>query len=355
MPSEHPKSQVLQRVGECLYRNANRTYFALIKVRGKQIKKSLKTEDLVIAKRRLSDLRGKADRLIGNDSRNLRFEEVADQWLASVSPALKPKSYDRRRVAVVGLTPFFKGIPIRSIHHATIDEWRKKRGASISARSHNIELESLRLIFRYACDRGILLENPAEKFKRRKQPKTVVEMPTRAEFTHLIEHLRNSSYAVQSGAADMIEFLAYSGMRVGEAREVKFCDANAKLGSLLVTGGEGGTKNHEERSIPLFPSLRRLVERIQEESSASPQKRIFTIQSPRAALAAACKRAGLKNFTVHSLRHFFASNALEEGINFKTIGDWLGHSDGGILAARTYGHLRAEHSTLMAERMTFSA
>ena len=67
----------------------------------------------------------------------------------------------------------------------------------------------------------------------------------------------------------------------------------------------------------------------------------------------ACKRAGLKQFSVHSLRHFFASNAIENGINFKVISDWLGHSDGGILVAKTYGHLRAEYSTAMAEKMSF--
>ncbi len=38
------KSQELKKVGECLYRNGNKTYFALLKVAGKQIKKSLKTD-----------------------------------------------------------------------------------------------------------------------------------------------------------------------------------------------------------------------------------------------------------------------------------------------------------------------
>lgn len=54
-----------------------------------------------------------------------------------------------------------------------------------------------------------------------------------------------------------------------------------------------------------------------------------------------------------SLRHVFCSNAIEAGVDFKTIAAWLGHKDGGLLVARTYGHLRDEHSTLMAQRMTF--
>ena len=42
-------------------------------------------------------------------------------------------------------------------------------------------------------------------------------------------------------------------------------------------------------------------------------------------------------------------------MDFKAIAGWLGHKDGGVLAAKTYGHLRNEHSAAMAQRMTFDA
>ncbi len=356
MNQTQEKSQEFKKAAECLYRNGNKMYFARVKVNGKQIRRSLDTSDLAIAKRRLVEFRAKAERLEGEENRNIRFEELAGEWLASVKPGLKPKSYDRRRVALVGLTPFFRGMAVKSVGFAEIDAWKRKRGATISARSHNIELESLKLIFRYACDRGIALDNPAEKFKRRKQPKTMIDLPSRDEFRVLVKSLRDAPFAVASGAAAMVEFLAYSGMRVGEACEVLFRDVNLELGSVLVTGGELGTKNHEERVIPLFPNLRNLLLRVMEaREDADPDARIFKIASPRGALKLACKRAGLKKFSVHSLRHFFASNAIESGINFKVISEWLGHSDGGILVAKTYGHLRAEYSAAMAEKMSFEA
>ena len=55
------------------------------------------------------------------------------------------------------------------------------------------------------------------------------------------------------------------------------------------------------------------------------------------------------------MRHYFCSNAIEAGIEFKVIAGWLGHKDGGILVAKTYGHLRDTHSFEMAKRMTNSA
>src|SRR5204863_7328720 len=120
-------SQEFKKVGQCLCRNGRKTYFALIKVGGKQIKRSLKTTDMAIAKRSLAELRSKAERLHGKENRNIRFEELADNWLDSIKPGLKPKSWDRRRVALVGLTPFFKGMPVKSIGYQEIDEWKRRR------------------------------------------------------------------------------------------------------------------------------------------------------------------------------------------------------------------------------------
>ncbi len=60
-------SQVLNKVAECLYRNGHGVYFAIVKVNGKQIKRSLKTDDNALAKRRLAEFRTKAKGLTGQD------------------------------------------------------------------------------------------------------------------------------------------------------------------------------------------------------------------------------------------------------------------------------------------------
>ena len=52
------------KAGECLYRNpTSGTYFARVKVRGKEIKRSLETTNLREARRKLKDLRISAERL----------------------------------------------------------------------------------------------------------------------------------------------------------------------------------------------------------------------------------------------------------------------------------------------------
>jgi len=85
-----------------------------------------------------------------------------------------------------------------------------------------------------------------------------------------------------------------------------------------------------------------------------PDHRVMTIHECHNSIVRACRRLKLPHmFTHHSLRHFFCSNAIEAGIDFKAIAGWLGHKDGGILVAKTYGHLREEHSEAMAAKMKF--
>jgi integrase len=71
------------------------------------------------------------------------------------------------------------------------------------------------------------------------------------------------------------------------------------------------------------------------------------------AIDRAAEAIGMARITHHDLRHLFATRCIESGVDIPTVSRWLGHKDGGALAMRTYGHLRDEHSTEMAQRVTF--
>jgi len=341
----------LSKVAECLYRNGHGTYFALVKVRGKQIKRSLKTTDSALARRRLAELRSKAHGLAG-DERSMTFDQLGQRWLALKRSDLRPGSWRRLDGIVRVLSGFFSGLPVRSIGQTQIEAWKIKRGGAVSARSFNYEREVLRRLFEYArTGVRIILENPALDIQKRKVAKSQLVIPKKEQFRKLVEALRAEPRV--KVAADFIEFLGYSGLRLGEATQVRWNDVNFESDSLLVTGGEQGTKNHEVRTIPLFPPLRRLLERMAEEQRTRDGDRLFPLQSAKKALETACAKSGLPRFGHHAMRHFFCSNAIEAGCDFKVIAGWLGHKDGGVLVATTYGHLRNEHSAAMAKRMTF--
>ena len=61
--------------------------------------------------------------------------------------------------------------------------------------------------------------------------------------------------------------------------------------------------------------------------------------------------AELPWFGFHDLRHMFASRCVMAGIDFMTVAAWLGHSDGGILVGRVYGHLCDTHKKAAAQKL----
>lgn len=261
-----------------------------------------------------------------------------------------------RTAALKGLLPFFRGRLVRAIGTKEIEAWKIQRGARLSARTWNIEVETLKQIFDYAQNTlRVLLDNPANQLKRKKQPRSGIGIPSKEQFRALVAELRNGHRSTGE-AADLVEFLAYSGCRVGEARCVRWCDINEALGTVLITGGKTGTKNLEARTIPLFAPLGRLIRSMLERKTIDgDDSPIFGIENARLQIVRACKRLGVRSYGHHTMRHFFCSNAIEAGCDFKVIAGWVGHKDGGVLVAMTYGHLRGEHSAAMAKRIVFDA
>ncbi len=351
------KSQALEKTNiPCLYRSADSgIFYGIFTRKGDQVKRSLKTTDKELARRRLEDLRQKVARLNTKDGKAILFGDFAKRWLDAAGGTMKPSSRQRRQSAITALKPYFTNT-VRGIDKSQVDSWAASRNKTVSARTFNIERETLIQILDYAVREGLILENAAKVTERRRQPQAMVVMPTKAQFKKLLDTLRQSDVRYHE-AADLCELLAYSGCRVGEATAMTWGDVNFELKNFTVTGGEKGTKNHEERTVPLFPALEEYLLRLRDSLPQPPEAtdRIAKVNDAKKAITSACKKAGLPHFHHHSLRHFFCSNAIEQGIDFKVIAGWLGHKDGGLLVAKTYGHLRDEHSTMMAKRMTFNA
>jgi integrase len=346
-----------KKVGQNLYRDSTGRYYLLVKKGGKQFRRSLKTKDAALAKGRLREFLDRAGQLATDGTNSsIRFEDLAQRWLATKKAELKASSAYRRESVLKQLKPFFKGRLVRAIGVSEFEAWKIHRGAKLSARSWNIDVETMKQIFDYAQNTlRILIDNPARQLKRKKQPRPGMVIPSKEQFRAVLAELRNGHKATGE-AADLIEFLGYSGMRRAEATQVRWRDINFGLGTVLVTGGDYGTKNHQARTIPLFAPLRRLVGTIRERKKpVSDDQLIFEIAAARLQLLRACERLGFPRFGHHTMRHFFCSNAIEGGCDFKVIAEWLGHKDGGVLVAMTYGHLRSEHSAAMAKRITFDA
>jgi len=366
------------RVAENMVRHTkSRIYYLRIKSKGKQLKRSLGTTDRKLANRRLIE---KLSELEQNPSssptlpKSTTINDLITHWLPIRTSSLKPKSASRIHIALKGISKIIGQIKVLNLSHTHIDLFTTKRLQNISDSSAKKERDELISLLDYARSCGLAKANLArpDKFKNIRGiapirvKKKELKCPTQEEFETLLTAVKTFNNIAPDGvyrpkgkldprteqAAYLLQLLAYSGMRLNEAINVKWKDVEfaGNRPGLRIDGGAQGTKNGLVRRIPLFPKLKALLLEIRSKSQ-SPDSEIIKIKNARKALETACAKTGIGPYTQHSLRHYFASEAVEKNIDFKTIGDWLGHQDGGQLVASTYAHLRNDHSWRMAEMM----
>jgi site-specific recombinase XerD len=366
------KQQKLIHVGDNLYRSSvTDVYYGIFTRDDKQVKRSLKTKDPELAKRKCEELRRKVERLSADDSKTLPFAEynkaheliggVAFRWFETAAVSIKPKTKDMYLNSIKMLARGFGKTTVRNIGLRQVEQWATQRSAECSARTYNADLEVLRRILDYACKHGLILDNPAKEIQRRKLSREKIIIPTKEQFRELLGKMRANN---GDDSADLVEFLAYSGCRlaevVGDSNHGKmpmvWGDVNFKLKTFTVQGKGRGDEG-KTRTVPLFPPLQRLLITLKAKLPTEPKAsdRIFQIESAMTSIVNACCKLGLPKYNHHIMRHFFCSNAIEAGVDFKVIAGWLGHVDGGVLVAKTYGHLRDVHSREMAKRITFDA
>jgi len=350
------KPYTFKRVSENLYKVIETGgYYALVKRGGKQIRRSLKTTDKALARRRLAVLKEKASKLrTGKENASITFERYSKRWIEAKAASLKSKTIRRMKDCLKGIKPYLGDSLIRNITYQDCERWLIGRGKVLKPSAYRQERQLMIGVLKAAERDGIILDNPAIQLPNKKLPKIVIQVPTHDQFRSLIKQMRQADSRGIHGAY-LVELLAYSGMRLNEAINLMWSEIDLDRDCFTVTGGEYGTKNHDIRTVPLFPAMRELLERIRSAQTETNSDYVTPIKGARTLMANAAKKAGIPKFTHHSMRHYFCSNAIEVGIDFKVIAGWLGHKDGGILVAKTYGHLRDTHSFEMAKRMTQGA
>jgi site-specific recombinase XerD len=233
--------------------------------------------------------------------------------------------------------------------------WAAEYRGKFSETLFNNTLDSFRHIFDLAAKRGLIARNPAAAVEKVKVPQKKLELPSGEQFKRIVELIRNAGSATSDGCGDLVEFLAYSGLRATEAAGVRWQDIDLERARIYVAPGKTG----QARYVPLLDSMRDLLARIKAEPRwfrAEHRRKaghILSVSECEKALTSACAKAGAHRMTRHDLRHLFATRCIESGVDIRTVSRWLGHKDGGALAMKTYGHLRHEHSQAMAKLVTF--
>lgn len=147
----------------------------------------------------------------------------------------------------------------------------------------------------------------------------------------------------------VVRFLAQTGLRINEARQVDWVHVRADCISIDAET----KKNGRSRVVPFIPGTMELLDRLRlvTDPAAVKRGRVLPQAACKTALLRACAVVGLPALAHHDFRHLFATRAIESGVDVPTVARWLGHRDGGALLAKRYFHLLDEHSRRMAAKV----
>ncbi len=348
-----------------LVRHKSGRYYARAFAGGKEVWKSLKTSHFSVAEAKLAEFlkeyRERRSNGNGEVSAKMTFGEAAAIHLRNLDDNLniKPRTRDYWREVLAALVkswPRLNETEVRKITQADCKKWASAYAKTASPTRYNNTIAILRHVLNVAVECGVVYSNAAALVKRTALRGKQISLPTTDRFNAMIAEMRAGHSRDSVNCADLASGLAFTGCRIGEAREIAWRDVDFGAGEIVVRGdAKTGTKNWGLRRVALIPDARALFQQMRAERPNEPlDAKVFRVGECQKSLDRACKKVGANRITHHDLRHLFATRCIESGVDVPTTSRWLGHKDGGALAMRTYGHLRREHSIAQAQRVTFA-
>lgn len=358
-----------------LYRHRNGTYYARSYVARKSVWRSLKTKNRECAIRDLPKILAEITLLkptpVIGQAKPKTVGELIELYLQKIHWTKKPltASYYEQLIKKARKiwprmdprrSPSLDQLKPLAVKESDAEKfiYFLKHAPTCPTRVNNT-IGAMRAIFTIGIEEGVLLKNPFAKIHKVKVSARPFDLPTNAQFKQILELIRNEGAWCSRGCADLVEFLTYSGLRIGEATKIRWSDYKPEAKKL----GFWALKKRDEqpvyRSIDLNPNMCALLEDMRANPRYFRDKKreaegfILPVRECQKALTKACQALGVKRMIHHDLRHYFATRSLECKVDVKCLSEWLGHSDGGGLVLKTYSHLRDEHSVEMAAKMRF--
>lgn len=291
-----------------------------------------------------------------SEAKKHTLNEAIDRYLQYVMPT-KPKS---ERCQTGQLTWWKDNLGQYSLADTTpalIAQYRGKLAegdksgngqASRSAATVNRYMAILSHVFTIAVKEwGWIEENPLLKVTKMKEPRGRVRFLSDDERKKLLEECKKSD----SPCLYIIVVLALStGARRMEILNLRWQDVDLARG--IITLHE--TKNGERRVLPLAGHALELIKHHAKIRQLNcdlvfPGKSLQNPVDIRTPWETAVKRADIKDFRFHDLRHSTASYLAMNGASLAEIAEILGHKT--LQMVKRYSHLSEAHTSKVVTKM----
>ena len=203
-------------------------------------------------------------------------------------------------------------------------------------------------VFNSIWDNNLIPNNPCHKVKRLPHDEKKVDAFTQSEQRKIEAYIEQSNKHKLRG----ISICLYMGLRIGELLALTWADVDLRMKTISITktAGDNGewytTKTKAgQRIIPIPNCLISDFRLLKAQSTCAyvieTKGRNTNIRAYRELFRRMLERIGIRHLCFHSLRHTFATRALECGMDIKTLSELMGHANVSITLNR-YAHCQME-------------
>lgn len=273
---------------------------------------------------------------------NTTFEIAAENWLKVKQNEVKESTLAQyRRIIQVNLTPTFREMDWSAITPSELNEFGERMLKKYHPRTARTIIVTANKIIEYAYENGFISSPHRMDIKIKTCKVSRPQVFTTVEQKILTEYLLAELDFQRLG----ILVCMYTGLRLGEICGLKWSDIDLNRGVLKVSrtiqrisNGSGRTyfsigkpkSESSEREIPLPHFLNDILSKQTGASECYLVTGTEDFLQPRTyqnILKKYYSFCNMSGYHFHSLRHTFASRAIELGFDPKSLSEILGHSN----------------------------
>ena len=279
---------------------------------------------------------------VTSGTRGFPFAYIADQWLADKKKEVKESSfYQYYRIVHRIIKPRWEALYIDEIDERTLTGFGEDLFAKYKVKTARSIIVTVNQILEYSYKRGYIPYRQKVSSKAKNGKISHPQVFTNSEQVILTAYLLDKCDLKKLG----VLICLYSGLRLGEICGLRWSDVDLRNGILKVqrtiqriSDGTGNTyfsigppkSEHSEREVPIPSFLQVLLSKECTANDYYVTTGLPEFTQPRTYqnnLKRYFRECELPNYHFHSLRHTFASRAIELGFDPKTLSEILGHAN----------------------------
>lgn len=306
----------------------------------------------------------------------MKYKDWLDEWLYNyVKPTAKEKTYTRYvELVKQHVVPRLGGketaeitpLDLQRMVTELMTSGNIKTHKGLAANSVNVIISVIQSSLKAAFIAGVTKEYIGDKIRRPKITERAVTCFSVAEQKKIEAAVQQSKKPKTFG----ILFCLYTGLRIGELLALEWADIDFVKCELSVTKTCHDAKDKDgkfcvhtdkpktpssRRIIPIPKQLVPLLKEIRRKSESklvvsANNGKIISARSYQKTFKTMLEKLGIPQKNFHSLRHTFATRALECGMDVKTLSEILGHRSPTVTLNR-YVHSLMEHKKDMMNRL----